>query len=543
MKRHYKILYLLISLNTYFVLSPVIARTDSLTRAIRSKYGCGCAGISFPSNTGYVTPNPIIHSSSVWSFVSAPNLHPMKIKVNTNLPGIAPGFIFVAPYAFSQNPMYGQSGALITDNDGNPIWFRPLDSPNLMNTDFRVQKLNGKQVLTFWQGTLATPPSYTNVPAGSSEPDSCYYIFDNTYRLIKNIAAQKNYTSDIHEFLLTPQNTALLLSTKAIKMDLTPFGGPKNGYVQDFAVQEIDIKTNNLIFFWNALDHISLTDSYEPASSATSSNNIWDAFHLNSISLTDNENEILISGRNTWTIYKVHKPTKKIIWRLGGKQSDFTFANGTTFSWQHDARFLPNNLISLFDDNCCESSTIPPGTPNAHGLIVKLDFKNMTANFDRSYFHNPNLQVGSQGNLQSLPNTNKFIGWGQSQYFSEYKKAGNTVADPSLNTLYDAQMPGNNYTYRAYRHQWIGKPFYSPSIAVKTNGGQITVYASWNGSTQTASWEVFAGNNPNNLMKIKTVNKTGFETAIIVNNNGPFFKVKALNSKGNVIGESNVINN
>ncbi len=86
----------------------------------------------------------------------------MKITVNILNPGLAPGSIFVAPYAFSADAMYGQTGSLILDNMGNPFWFRPLSTPNLMNTDFRVQQLNGQSVLTFWQGTLATPPTYTN---------------------------------------------------------------------------------------------------------------------------------------------------------------------------------------------------------------------------------------------------------------------------------------------------------------------------------------------------------------------------------------------
>ena len=60
-----------------------------------------CGTIPYPSNTGYVTPDPIIESPSVWSFVSEPHLHPMKVAVKTYKQGTSPGFIFVAPYAFS----------------------------------------------------------------------------------------------------------------------------------------------------------------------------------------------------------------------------------------------------------------------------------------------------------------------------------------------------------------------------------------------------------------------------------------------------------
>lgn len=507
------------------------------TVSLRAPHSCEeCGSIPYP--TDYATPDPILNSPQVWSFLSEPTLHPMKITVNTFKPGTSPDLIFLAPYGFSSQAMYGQPGALILDNEGNPVWFRPLSSPNLMNTDFRMQILDCKPVLTFWQGTLATPPAYTNAPPGSSEPGSCYYILDNTYAVIKTISAKKGFTSDIHEFLLTPNNTALFLSTKAVPMDLTPYGGPKDGYVQDFAIQEINLHTNKLVFFWSALDHIPLTDTYEPASSATSSNNIWDAYHLNSIGLTDSVDDILVSGRSTWTIYRINKPTGTIVWQLGGKQSNFTIESGAEFSWQHDARFLSNNRISMFDDNSDGSSD---AGPPSHGLILQLDLDNMNAFLYRSYYHDPNITVASQGNLQTLANGNKFVGWGQSQYYSEYKKAGNTENNPALNLLYDAQMPSSNYTYRAYRNHWVGRPFYPPSIGITSNKGRVKVYASWNGSTETTQWQVLAGSTPKKLTLIASASKSGFETTIPVNKKGPYFQVRALNAHGKVIGESKVV--
>lgn len=497
-----------------------------------------CGTTPYPTSNGYVTPAPILHSPSVWSFISEPHLHPMKITVNLFNPGTSQGLIFLAPYGFSADAMYGQSGALILDNTGTPFWFRPLSSPNLMNSDFRVQTFRGRPVLTFWQGTLATPPAYTNVPGGSSEPGSCYYILDETYALLKTVSAQKGYTSDIHEFLLTPRNTALLLSTKAVPMDLTPYGGPQNGYVQNFAIQEIDLNTNQLLFFWEALQHIPLADSFADPAHLETSGNIWDAYHLNSIGLTDHEDEILVSGRNTWTIYKIHKPTGNILWQLGGKQSSFTIDSGAEFAWQHDARFLPNNLISMFNDNSNGSSV--PSVPS-HGLILQLDLLSRHASVYRSYFHDPNLTVASQGNVQSLSNGNKFIGWGQSQYYSEYNEAGNTEADPAVNLLYDAAMPGSNYTYRAYRNTWVGSPFYPPSIAVKAQNGQNVVYASWNGSTETTRWQVLAGCKPKKLCRVESAGKVGFETAIPISQIGPYFQVWALDAQGRVIGKSKII--
>ncbi|MFD4717330.1 hypothetical protein ACFWOY_01230 [Streptomyces sp. NPDC058423] len=60
------------------------------------------------------------------------------MTVKTKRPGTARGKIFVGPYAIG-TAVYGQTGALISDDSGDPVWFRPLPSPDLQNADFKVQ--------------------------------------------------------------------------------------------------------------------------------------------------------------------------------------------------------------------------------------------------------------------------------------------------------------------------------------------------------------------------------------------------------------------
>ncbi|VBB09582.1 arylsulfotransferase (asst) [Lucifera butyrica] len=480
-------------------------------------------------------------SSQVWSFVSAPNLHPMKVIINVNRPGTASGLLFVAPYTSYEATMIGQTGALIMDQTGNPVWFRPLDSIFKQNMDFRLQSYKGKPVLTMWQGTISgTQSANPNLPAGDPEPGAYYLILNQNYKLIKKLTAQKGFTADVHEFTITNRNTALFTAVKQVPADLTPYGGPADGYFDNYSIQEVDLQTDQLLFFWNVLTHVDPAGSMLPASSATSSNNIWDCFHVNSVEEGPN-NTLLISMRNMWAIYNIDKETGNIIWQLGGKQSDFTFGPNATFSWQHDARHRPGNKISLFDDACCASSSSPPEGP-AHGLILQLDFRNMTADVDRTYYHNPNLIVESQGNVQKLSNGNQFVGWGQNPYLSEFGNAGNTKKNPSLNFLYDMRFPNQNMSYRAFKNKWVGLPCYPPSIAVnQTCEDAAIVYASWNGSTETVAWQVLAGPWPNRLsVVVNSTPRTGFETDIDVNSAGPYFQVNALNSSGQIIGISRI---
>jgi hypothetical protein len=67
------------------------------------------------------------------------------------------------------------------------------------------------------------------------------------------------------------------------------------------------------------------------------------------------------------------------------------------------------------------------------------------------------------------------------------------------------------------------------------------VYASWNGATRVARWTVLAGSSPNKLAQAGARGAHGFETAITVNNPGPYFAVTANDASGQSLGQSPTI--
>lgn len=486
-------------------------------------------------------PGPRPRLVRTWHFASAPHLHPMKVDVLTRRQGTAPGRIFLTPYA-TQGRTTGQTGSVILSESGDPILFRRLPSTNLMNTDFRTQTLGGESVLTFWQGTVVLPQRETNLPPGYPEPGACWYVLDHHYRLVGTIAPRHGRTADLHEFTITPQGTALFLADKKVPMDLTPYGGPANGFIIDQQVQEIDLKSGRMVFTWDALRHLDPARSKVPASTASSSNGYtWDPFHLNSLEQGPH-GTLLVSVRHMWAIYAVKRASGRIAWQLGGEESDFSFpGSSATFSWQHMARFRGGHKLSLFDNGCCASPDAPP-EQQSHGLVLSLDFQKMSATRARSYFHRPTLHSSSQGGLQHLPGGNALVGWGDEPYYSEYAPAGNSRAHPGRSLLYDARMPGQDISYRAYRDPWVGSPHYPPSAAARHRGNQSVVYASWNGSTKTAAWRVLAGPRRGSLdIVVRKAKRSGFETAIETQARGPYFQVKALDSAGAVIRSSKVV--
>ena len=131
---------------------------------------------------------------------------------------------------------------------------------------------------------------------------------------------------------MTPQGTALITIYHGVPYDLSSVGGPKDGTVVDGIVQEIDVATGRVLFEWHSLDHVPLDESYLPVNWDPDS---YDYFHINAVNLDDDGN-LLISGRHTWTIYKVDRQNGGILWRLGGKRSDFALGPGARFAWQHN---------------------------------------------------------------------------------------------------------------------------------------------------------------------------------------------------------------
>jgi Arylsulfotransferase (ASST) len=448
------------------------------------------------------------------SYVSRPDLHPTTVAVTTAAAGLAPGYLFLAPVRGPgpPGPMFGQYGPLIVDNHGDPVWSQPTP-PGTEAFDFRAQTLNGKPVLTWFQGRLSAQG------VGYGE----YVILDSAYHRIGVVRAGNGYQGDLHEFILTSRGTALMTSDATVVRDLRPYGGPVNGTLHDSIVQEVDIKTGRVMWEWHSLGHIALADSYAPAQP----NVTWDPYHVNSIQPLST-GDILISQRNTWAGYDLRKTDGQILWRIGGKKSRFALAPGVQFAWQHDIEMHAGDTLSVFDNEAGP----PSQAPQSRAELIKLDFAHKTASLVAQYTHPTPLLASSQGKTQPLANGNVLVGWGAQNFLSEFSGSGQL--------LFDAQFVAPVESYRAYRIDWTGRPTTLPTAVAKAAGaGAVTVYASWNGATEVASWRVLSGSAANALRPAGgPAARTGFETAISSAARGPYLAVQALDEHGRVLATS-----
>lgn len=407
---------------------------------------------------------------------------------------------------------------MILDSRARPLWFMPTKNSVY---DFHQQRYKGKPVLVWVEGQQLV-------------------VADEHYRRIAVVRARPPWAIDIHDSYIIGPNVWVTVFRIVSNQNLTRYGGRRHGDVLDEGVEEFRISTGQVIRTWDALNpggqpNVALSQSEVSAHSQTHLTphgpSLWDPYHLNSVQALPN-GDLLVSMRNTCAVYLIDPIRRQIIWTLGGKHSTFKPASGASFAWQHDARLVDpaqgghgsHVELTLFDDDNDGVGTQNP----SEGMVLSLNTETDQATLVSAYRHNPPLSAPILGSMQLLANGNALVGWGGEPYFSEYSGSGQE--------LLDVRWPGANLSYRVLlTSDWVGTPSYPPSGGVRDR----TVYASWNGATRVARWDVLAGPRSSRLKEVASNRRSGFETAIKLARTYRAYEVRALSAAGKVLGTSN----
>ncbi|KAJ5731792.1 uncharacterized protein N7483_006300 [Penicillium malachiteum] len=446
-------------------------------------------------------------------------------------------YLFFAPNGDS-NP---EPGPIILDADGELVW-RLVEGLEGVTQDFRVQQYKGERFLTFWVGEEI-----------DGRKQGYWYMLDSSYNVRYRLSPGGDFTTgDMHEFHLTPEGTALVVIYDPIPADLTPIGGPSEGWLLDGVIQEIEIETGEVQFEWRASEHFSVEDTFHGLTGCQethaaafsgcgkSPDAAFDFFHLNSVE-KDPAGNYLVSSRYTHTINGVSGTDGSVLWTLGGKSNDFQDmsedGSATGISWQHHARWYGNSSITLFD-NAVEDNSDP--SIESRGLIIDLDIPNRQASLRAAFSHPQGMEVVSLGSVQVLEGSeNIFVGWGHSAAFTEFAPDGSVLCDmhygPSAwNTF------GRTKSYRVFRGDWIGLPTQPPDVAIEDE----MLYVSWNGATEVDRWQLEVKGDDDSFFIFSQVFTTGFETEIELTSQllqGSSIRVLGLDIEGNTLGSSDVL--
>jgi hypothetical protein len=235
-------------------------------------------------------------------------------------------------------------------------------------------------------------------------------IVDTTYAVVDSFQMGNGYIADNHDFKLLPNGHALMFAydLQPYDMSLIVQGGDPNALIYGAVIQEVD-GDGNVIFQWRSWDYYDVADSYEDLTKKK-----FDAIHVNSID-QDPDGNIIISARALCEITKISRSTGEMVWRLGGKNNEFSYIGEdeenapTYFKYQHGVRILPDGHLIFYDNGAQKKDLV---REYSRAVEYRIDEENKTATLVWEYRHDPEILSLTGGSVQRLSNGNSMITWG-----------------------------------------------------------------------------------------------------------------------------------
>ncbi|KAJ5539073.1 hypothetical protein N7513_007405 [Penicillium frequentans] len=476
------------------------------------------------------------HDKDLYSFVTLPEVRALKFEIeHIDRERQQPGYWFVAPYgqidpeASTHRYTQYQIGPYIYDNDGMLIW---AGSPMYDNRNVFDFKAN-------WN--IDDDPHLSFIIQHDNQVKGSGMILNTNYEIEHEVDVVNDLEAfNMHEFnILDGGKTALACTYRTQTISFADFGRPnEESWAQTGGFVELDVDSARVLFEWDSRDQISVLESAVLSSkSAALGPPGTDYVHINAVDKNE-AGDYIISMRFTNTIYLISGTDGHIMWRLGGKESDFNM--DFTFHKQHDVKFIESHgthhVISLMNNGADEGYA---DESISAALYIDIDETAMTARVIQRIERPDGGLTRLRGNVQQLPNLNTFIGWSQWGYHSEHA--------PNGDLLMWAKFSSERFSsYRSYKFDWVGRPNTPPDVVSSVYGTNdedvlTIIHVSWNGATDIAGWNFYA--RPYDMGEnvfIGHTEKSDFETMYLADGFMDWVSAEAVDSEGNVLGTSDL---
>lgn len=335
--------------------------------------------------------------------------------------------------ASSHNDTTGQ--CIIMDMSGKVIFNKKTKGGPF---DFRQWHIGNKVYYTTGvhdTGGYRDPILDQHIPAGY------ILVMDSAMNEIKTLRAlsygdvkiDKNQGMDIHDLMMIDENHYFTLVSYEKEVNNIPaeLNAPPHKKVFACLIQEI--VNDKVVWQWDASRFPEFYSNYVANQSFTDSLPI-DYCHVNTLTLDSKDSNLILSFRDQNQIIKINRKSGEIMWRLGGKNSDFALTEEQIFRGQHAVKFAEDNETLRFLDN-----GHPEIRPYTRIVEIKLDKKNKKVS---SFVHYtlPNAFIPQRGNVQKV-NGKYLVCGGYSKYIA--------MIDPKTDN-YIFYSKGNHLHYRVY---------------------------------------------------------------------------------------------
>lgn len=355
------------------------------------------------------------------------------------------GIIFESPLAA---PM------MATDLWGRLVWFYPHD------ITFATRPETGGRFL----GILQTYEGQETQVIREFDLVGITRKETNAARLNEQLVAmgKRPISGFHHEAMRLPDGRYLALA--GVEQILTGVQGEGAVNVLGDAIIVMD-ENLQVLWAWDSFDHLDV--HREALLSERCGNgacphlyleedaNDW--LHSNSVQLTPDGNLLLSVRHQDWLIkidYQNGKGSGNVLWRLG-KDGDFAYHSTDPYPWfshQHDARYIADDMIIVFDNGNTRRTHDP--TANSRGQVIRLNEAERTATLEF------NVDLGGYsaalGSAQKLTNDNYYFEMGWLPDGGEGSSISVEI-DPSGNSVYS--LKANLPRYRTFRMQDMYTPY------------------------------------------------------------------------------------
>jgi len=321
---------------------------------------------------------------------------------------------------------------LILDNSGSPLFYSRTQS---------LGELECNGLFSARRESKGLKKKYT------------WYLQNEQFEEVATLQMGNGYLADNHAFQLLPNGHVLMLcyDDQIVDMSEVMEGGHPAATVTGAVIQELDVD-GQVVFQWRTWDHIPIVDSYRDITKKN-----FGYIHVNAVSLDPIDGNLIVCCRETSEVVKVSRTTGEILWRMGGKQNEFTFLNEHPenapryFKLMHDARRLPDGNLTMFDNGADEAVGDQERT-YSRAVEYALDEPNRTATLVWEYRHDPDIRALTGGSVTRLPGGHTVINWGGAAKAGEAPAM--TEVDPNGRLVYDITCAQEGVTGGFSRIVW-----------------------------------------------------------------------------------------
>lgn len=311
-----------------------------------------------------------------------------------------------------------------------------------LNVDnFQKWKIDGKTRYTYFQ-----TDGESTIDSVPGTEEGYEIICDSNLNEIKrvtllphgNVDTSVSSKIDVHDFILIDDDHYIVEAYRSETPSNIPdsLHPAANTRVVACIIQEIN--NGQVVFQWHGTDYPEFYGTSVENNTFSDSTKAMDYMHLNSICIDSSDNNLICSFRNLDQIIKINRATGDIMWRLGGKGSDFVLDENENFLRQHYARISAIDHTLMFVDN-------GEAKIRAYSRILEfqLDENNKRITSFKAY-NIPDNFIQYAGSVEKTNDT-YFIGGGSAKYALQVNYNTNQVL---------LRLNLNYASYRCLKYNW-----------------------------------------------------------------------------------------